>query len=102
MALHLGKKLSQVLSGVNKISSEYENPNLTINISGALVNRGSPKENVIWDSAIAKTNELFNIAKAKKIDLKSLSSRLPATAPLMQTSEPQATTAVPTYGKLIK
>ncbi|XP_075152037.1 formin protein cappuccino isoform X2 [Haematobia irritans] len=82
MAMHLGKKLAQVLSG----STGSGNGNGVSNTSGAGTTPASPlPDNGNFCSAATTpatmaTNELFNIAKAKKIELPSLSSRLVATA----------------------
>ncbi|KAI8126512.1 Protein cappuccino [Lucilia cuprina] len=81
MALHLGKKLAQVLSGSGGGGSSNANSNMGIG-GGGTGTPGSPMpENITCCNVITGTNELFNIAKAKKIELPSLSSRLVATAP---------------------
>ncbi|XP_046803183.1 protein cappuccino isoform X3 [Lucilia cuprina] len=81
MALHLGKKLAQVLSGSGGGGSSNANSSMGIG-GGGTGTPGSPMpENITCCNVITGTNELFNIAKAKKIELPSLSSRLVATAP---------------------
>ncbi|XP_065357754.1 protein cappuccino isoform X2 [Calliphora vicina] len=94
MALHLGKKLAQVLSGNSGSGSGNANSNIGSGGVGAAGTPGSPmQDNITCCNAITGTNELFNIAKAKKIELPSLSSRLVATAPPTPTSiEAQTTT----------
>ncbi|XP_059222088.1 protein cappuccino isoform X2 [Stomoxys calcitrans] len=80
MAMHLGKKLAQVLSGGGNGNSSG-----VVNASGAgtpgspLPDNGNYCSAASTPTAVA-TNEIFNIAKAKKIELPSLASRLVATA----------------------
>lgn len=98
MALHLGKKLAQVLSGNNSTASgnggnsctTNANSNATI-IASSTTTGSSMADNITCSSMVTGTNELFNIAKAKKIELPSLSSRLVATATQMSaaTSSPE-------------
>lgn len=93
MAMHLGKKLAQVLSGnANGSGGGGSIANANIGIGGGGINAsgagtpGSPlPDNGNYCSATTTptstaTSELFNIAKAKKIELPSLSSRLVASA----------------------
>ena len=76
MALHLGKKLAQVLSGnSSNAGGNGANANSTASTTGS-----SMPDNMTCCNMVTGTNELFNIAKAKKIELPSLSSRLVATA----------------------
>ena len=82
MALHLGKKLAQVLSGSSSNaggSGGNANANSGV-ITNASTSGSSMPDNMTCCNMVTGTNELFNIAKAKKIDLPSLSSRLVATA----------------------
>ncbi|KAM7354107.1 formin protein cappuccino isoform 2-T2 [Cochliomyia hominivorax] len=81
MALHLGKKLAQVLSGSSG-GGASGNGCSNVGVGGTAGTPGSPmQDNITCCNVITGTNELFNIAKAKKIELPSLSSRLVATVP---------------------
>ncbi|XP_019894888.2 protein cappuccino isoform X4 [Musca domestica] len=85
MAMHLGKKLAQVLSGNSAGAGGVTNAagvgtGVNTNSAGT---PGSPlpdNGNYFIAATTTATNELFNIAKAKKIELPSLSSRLVASA----------------------
>ncbi|XP_073825115.1 formin protein cappuccino isoform X2 [Musca autumnalis] len=88
MAMHLGKKLAQVLSGNSAGAGGATNSagvgtGVNTNSAGT---PGSPLPDngnyfiAATTPTTTATNELFNIAKAKKIELPSLSSRLVASA----------------------
>lgn len=87
MAMHLGKKLAQVLSGGGGGNSGPSvNSNSNVGGSGAGTPNSPLPDNGNCSNSTSTlttptTNELFNIAKAKRIELPSLSSRLVATAP---------------------
>lgn len=99
MALHLGKKLAQVLSGSSGTGTGNGNNNVG-GIGSVAGNPGSPMpDNLTCCNVITGTNELFNIAKAKKIELPSLSSRLVATAPPTPASIEAQTTTPHSIGK---
>uniref|UniRef100_A0A1I8MXY8 FH2 domain-containing protein n=1 Tax=Musca domestica TaxID=7370 RepID=A0A1I8MXY8_MUSDO len=102
MAMHLGKKLAQVLSGNSAGAGGVTNAagvgtGVNTNSAGT---PGSPLPDngnyfiAATTPTTTATNELFNIAKAKKIELPSLSSRLVASAaPSLDSHGMQSTTA---------
>lgn len=101
MAMHLGKKLAQVLSGNSAGAGGVTNAagvgtGVNTNSAGT---PGSPLPDngnyfiAATTPTTTATNELFNIAKAKKIELPSLSSRLVASAaPSLDSHGMQSTT----------
>lgn len=75
MALQLGKNLAQVLSGGSTISNN-NNEDSTISATSDFATAGTAS------TISVPSNEVFNVSKAKKIDLQSLSSRLVSTSSL--------------------
>ncbi|XP_061388885.1 mucin-5AC-like [Musca vetustissima] len=87
MAMHLGKKLAQVLSGNTAGAGGVANAGVGTGVNtNSAGTPGSPLPDngnyfiAATTPTTPATNELFNIAKAKKIELPSLSSRLVASA----------------------